>query len=136
MENIKYLSGWQALNIPNERGLTADWHSSWLYKPLKKKKNKNCPIWQKEGISLRFVPLLKDVYYVASFARAIADLLYNGKFAGLQNCAYDFLDEQDEEELFLYLIRLREKKEIDNFMKYELTKLYFKDKNVRKIPRE
>ena len=49
MENIKYLSGWQALNIPNERGLTADWHSSWLCKPLKFYESKNCPIWQKEG---------------------------------------------------------------------------------------
>ena len=134
MENIKYLSGWEALNIPNERGLTADWHSSLLHnKPLKFYETKDCPIWQEKGISLRFVPSLQETYYVASFARAIADLVYNGKFAGLQNCAYDFLDEQDEEELFAYLTQLREKKEIDNFMKYELTKLYFKDKNVGKI---
>ena len=84
MENIKYLSGWEALNIPNERGLTADWHSSLLHnKPLKFYETKDCPIWQEKGISLRFVPSLQETYYVASFARAIADLVYNGKFAGL-----------------------------------------------------
>lgn len=37
--------------------------------------------------------------YVASFARAIADLVYMKKFTGLKNCVRDYLDDEDEKEL-------------------------------------
>ena len=132
-ETIQYLSGWQALNIPNENGMIADWHPLLhLQKPLKFYSSKDS-LLQNRGISKRFVPMLNQSYYVASFARAIADLLYNGKFVELQNCAYDFLNTEEEKELFSYLKLLRDRKGIENFMKYELTKLYFdekKDKNA------
>lgn len=127
----KYLSGWQALNIPNEKGMTADWHPLLhLNEPLKFYSTEDNPLLKDRGITKKFVPLLNQSYYVASFARAIADLLYNEEFKELQNCSYDFLDSEDEKELFEYLKLLKNKKGVENFMKYELTKLYFEDKNA------
>lgn len=132
-KRIYYLSGWEALNIPDENGLIADWHPSLYFKdnqPLKFYLNKENPILQNMGIKKRFVPMLNKSYYIASFARAIADLLYNGEFKELKNCSYDFLTTKDEKELFTYLKLIKDRNGIENFMKYELTKLYFEDKNV------
>lgn len=45
----------------------------------------------------------------------------------LQNCVYDFLDDDEAVELFKYLKIINKYKNIEDFMKYELTKLYFKE---------
>lgn len=110
---IYYLSGWEALNIPDEKGLIADWHPALYFKdnePLKFYSNEKNPILQDMGIKKRFIPMLNKSYYVASFARAIADLIYNEEFKELKNCSYDFLSNEDERELFKYLKLLRDKK--------------------------
>lgn len=134
----KYLSGFIALNIPNENGVTADWHPHLhLREPLIFFSTADNPILCSLGIQKRFVPMLKCHYFVANFARAIADLVYIQKIDGLKNCAFDFLDKNDLLELFGYLELLLKGENdegrrifIEKFLKYELTKLYFEVKNA------
>ncbi|ASY39707.1 hypothetical protein [Taylorella equigenitalis] len=131
-ETFQYISGWEALNIKNEKGLTADWHPLNYFQMNKPFKlytlDKSMPLGTK-GIKLRYIPFLKKQYYVASFARAIADLVYFDDSYGLKNCVYDFLDDEDTNELYSYLKIINQTKNVEQFMKYELTKLYFRDKN-------
>lgn len=127
---MHYISGWESLNLPNENGLTADWHFENFFKPnqtFKMYDNTN-NILHNLGIKKRFVSLLKGEYYIASFARAIADLVYFNQTQGLKNCVNDFLDFNDEIELFQYLKIINTKQNVDSFMRLELTNLYFKDK--------
>lgn len=126
---ISYLSGWQALNIPNEKGMIADWHPMlYLSEPLKFYHSDENSILGYKGIKKRFVVSLGQEYFVANFARAIADLILNDEYAGLKNCVNDFLDEEEAQELFNYLKMFHKNKDIENFMRLELTKFYFKDK--------
>lgn len=46
----------------------------------------------------------------------------------LRYCVNDFLSKDDEKELFEYLKIINQTKNIEEFMKWELTELYFKDK--------
>ncbi|MCR2055557.1 hypothetical protein CHLV4139_08665 [Campylobacter helveticus] len=129
-ENLPYLSGWQALNIPNEKGITADWHPMfYLKEPLRFYHSNENAILGYKGIEKRFIASLGKEYFIASFARAIADLVYNDEFAGLKNCVNDFLDEEEENELFAYLKMMNKNKNVEDFMRLELTKLYFMDKD-------
>ncbi|TLT01368.1 hypothetical protein FE245_02425 [Aliarcobacter cibarius] len=57
----------------------------------------------------------------------MADLVYENNTRELQNCVYDFLDDDEAVELFKYLKIINKYKNIEDFMKYELTKLYFKE---------
>ena len=82
------------------------------------------------GIQRRYVKMLDKEEYVANYARAIADLVYKGETAGLKNCVQDYLDDNEESELFNYLKLINKNKKVDDFMKFELTKLYFKDKRM------
>lgn len=129
---INYISGWQGLNLPNEKGITADWHPLLYFKDnLPNVFYDSCdnPLEYK-GIKLRKFNLkfLQGEFYVASFARCIADLVYFDKTEGLKNCVSDFLDDSDELELYKYLKIINKEKNIEYFIKHELTKLYFKDK--------
>lgn len=127
---MRYISGWEALNVPNEQGLSADWHFENFFKPNQNFKmyDNNNAILHNLGIKKRFIPLLKGEYFVASFARAIADLVYLNQTQGLKNCVNDFLDSNDELELFEYLKMINTQKSVESFMRLELTDLYFKDK--------
>lgn len=129
---ISYISGWQGLNLPDENGLTADWHPLLYFKdnqPNDLYDSSDNPLEYK-GIKLRKFNLrfLQGEFYVASFARCIADLVYSDKTQGLRNCVSEFLDDSDELELYGYLKIINKEKNVEDFMKYELTKLYFKDK--------
>lgn len=121
-----YISGWEALNLPTENGNTADWHYL-NYPPIAKFKH-NKTLGDK-GIKKRFIKELNRVEKVASYARAIADLVINNQTNGLRNCVYDFLDDDEAKELYSYLKLEQHNKNVENFMKYELTKLYFADKS-------
>ena len=68
-----------------------------------------------------------DICNTANYPRAIADLVYENNTRELQNCVYDFLDDDEAVELFKYLKIINKYKNIEDFMKYELTKLYFKE---------
>lgn len=136
--SVSYISGWQALNIPNENGLIADWHPLLYFKdnkPTKLYEILNNPL-KELGIKKRNIKTLSKEYKIASFARAIADLVYANETKELKNCVKDFLSDDDEKELFKYLKILLEnsqiddKEKIENFMKFELTKLYFGEKNA------
>lgn len=121
-----YFSGWEALNIPLENGQTADWHPL-LYPPKESSKYIYNAKFGDFGISKRFIPALHKSDYVASFARAIADLVLSGKTQGLQNCVSDYLTQDEAKELYNFLKPFSQNSKIEKFLKYELTSFYFKD---------
>lgn len=128
---MQYISGWQALNIQSEAGHIADWHSNVYFKDCKPTEmfdyDENNPL-KTLGIKKRFIPFMQENYYIASYARAIADLVYLDKTAQLRYCAKDFLNDDEKRELFNYLKIINKTKNVEEFMKWELTKLYFEDK--------
>ena len=124
---MQYISGWQALNIPNEKGEIADWHPLLHLNKLEYLDSDTFP-WKERGISTFYSKYLKQEITVASFARAIADLVYVNKTAQLQHCAKDFLNDDETLELYNYLREIKNDPRIDNFLKYECTKLYLKEK--------
>ncbi|MFA6760274.1 MAG: nucleotidyl transferase AbiEii/AbiGii toxin family protein [Sulfuricurvum sp.] len=125
-----YISGWEALNIPTSDGSVADWHPKHYFGDDKKLVlYHHNSILGDRGIQKRFIPMLNAQGYVASYARAIADLVYNDDTIGLKNCVYDYLDDDEACELFDYLLVMRKHKDVEDFMRHELTKLYFKDKS-------
>lgn len=124
---MKYISGWEALNIKKNDGTIADWHP--LIHPPKEKYSYN-KILGNLGIEERFISALNKKIKVANYPRAIADLVYLGKINGLKNCVYDFLTEEESKELYGYLKKINKNKQVDEFMKFELTKLYFSDKKA------
>lgn len=130
---MQYISGWQALNVQSENGHIADWHSDLYFKNFKPidiyKFDKNSPLGM-QGIKKRFIPYMQKTCYVASFARAIADLVYLGQTSGLRYCAKEFLNDEDKKELFKYLKIINKTKNVEEFMKMELTKLYFEEINA------
>lgn len=126
---MAYLSGWEALNIPRLDGTTADWHPLLYFADKNSVKTyESNEILGDLGIQKRYIKILDKEEYVASYARAIADLVYSGDIDGLKNCVRDYLDEDEEIELFGYLKLINKSHMVDDFMKFELTKLYFKDK--------
>lgn len=123
-----YISGWEALNIPTNDGYTADWHPQFYFNENKVLKTYSYnEILKDSGILKRYIPFLNKDEYVANYPRAIADLVYENNTKELKNCVYDFLDENEAKELFEYLKIINKHKDIEDFMKYELTKLYFKE---------
>ncbi|MGX2972643.1 hypothetical protein [Helicobacter sp. T3_23-1059] len=129
---MQYISGWQALNIQSEQGHIADWHSNVYFKDFKPTEmyqyDENSPL-KMLGIKKRFIPFLQESHFVASYARAIADLVYLDKTAQLRYCARDFLNDEEKQELFSYLKIINQTKNVENFIKLELASLYLKDKN-------
>lgn len=126
-KTFDYISGWEALNIPTSNGYIADWHPQFYFNEKKKlKKYPYNEILKDSGISKRYIPFLNKDEYTANYPRAIADLVYENNTRELQNCVYDFLDDEAVK-LFKYLKIINKYKNIEDFMKYELTKLYFKE---------
>lgn len=123
MNQIQYISGWEALNIPKTNGEIADWHPH-LYPPIAKYRYNQ--ILKSQGITERNIK--NKTRFVASYARAIADLVYAGQTKELQNCVYDFLNDDETKELYKYLQEINKVKNIDTFIRRELTKFYFEDK--------
>ena len=123
----EYYSGWEALNLAKESGAIADWHplSYWGSKPQKYIFNKDLGDW---GISERFISFIGKKDYVANYPRAIADLVLKNDIKGLKNCIYDYLDDDEAKELYEILKKYKTLDNIKNFLKYELTKYYFLDK--------
>ena len=132
---MQYLSGWQALNIPNAKGHIADWHPESFFTnfaPNKFYELAENPLGVR-GIEERFVPFLQKSYFVANFARAIADLVYFNETRDLEGCAREFLNENEKNELFNYLKIIAQKKDISAFLKNELPIQYLKEKNAQRL---
>ena len=123
----EYYSGWEALNLAKESGAIADWHplSYWSYKPQKYTFNKDLGEW---GKSERVISFIGKKDYVANYPRAIADLVLKNEIKELKNCVYDYLDDDEAKELYEILKKYKTLDNIKNFLKYELTKYYFLDK--------
>lgn len=128
-----YISGWEALNIPNEKGDVADWHPrTYLFSnnPSEEIELYNTiNFFGNKGIKKRMIyyPEKQEVY-IASFSRAIADLLVTMKdyqVPSLYGCRKDFLNEKESGELYNYLKPLDSNPRIKEFLKYEFTKKYF-----------
>ena len=132
-----YISGWEALNIPDENGNTADWHpTTYLYSnsvnDTIKLYNTN-DILKNRGIEKRVItyPEIKEVY-ISTFARAIVDLLLtieDYQVSSLYKCRDELLTENESEELYEYLKPVKGNQRIEEFIKYEFTDKYFKENN-------
>ncbi|MFZ1602599.1 MAG: hypothetical protein WAT45_02235 [Leptotrichiaceae bacterium] len=128
-----YISGWEALNIPDENGNTADWHpTTYLYSnsinDTIKLYNTN-DILKNRGIEKRVItyPEIKEVY-ISTFARAIVDLLLtieDYQVSSLYKCRDELLTENESEELYEYLKAVEGNQRIEEFIKYEFTDKYF-----------
>ena len=62
------------------------------------------------------------------YSVAIADLVLKNEIKELKNCVYDYLDDDEAKELYEILKKYKTLDNIKNFLKYELTKYYFLDK--------
>ena len=122
----EYYSGWEALNVQNENGLVADWHplNYWGDNPKKYIFNESLGDY---GISKRFVLFIGKKVYVANYPRAIADLVISKNAKGLKNCVYDYLSDDEAKILYDILKPFKDRKDIDGFLRLELTKYYFKE---------
>lgn len=153
IEEIDYLSGWQALNIPTEDGRIADWHSS-LYFPLKKvddmflfdkekikRYSTNGNPLGRKGIKKIYISRLKDVEYVANYPRSIADLFLTKKLGNINGIIRDSLTECEKNELYDYLMELEKiGYEVDAFLKKEMPLIHIRrkrnDDNIGRISKK
>lgn len=124
----EYYSGWEALNVQSENGSVADWHplNFWGDNPKKYIFNANLGDC---GISKRFVSFIGKKVYVANYPRAIADLVISKNTKGLKNCVYDYLSDDEAQALYDMLKPFKDRKDIDDFLRLELTKYYLKEAN-------
>lgn len=71
--DMRYISGWEALNVPNEQGVTADWHSSAYFHNLQPNKiydyNANNP--------LKMLGIKKKIYRI-SWERILRSVICKG----------------------------------------------------------
>lgn len=133
----KYISGFEALNIVSENGLTADWHPITFWTG---KNDEEIPLYQNyilkdKGISLRKIPYSEEPVFIANFPRAIADLIYyeyEKTPHRFRNIANDFLSEKEKKELFEYLLEIRKEKNIEDFLIQEFSKEYYQFRKQNK----
>lgn len=129
--NKNYVSGWQALNCPDEYGVVADWHPRYFW--YSNKKSDPIPLFNTSnvlgfyGIEKRNIIYTRDKVYIANFVRSIADLiLLNDDIDILRNCVNDFLSDSEQEiKLYELLLKINEVKNIEWFLKSEFTKYYY-----------
>lgn len=140
----KYISGWEALNTPDKNGMTADWHPDqiWLSTPCAPgiELYRSNHILGTSGIEKRKILYSQgESVYIANFPRAIADILFNDDsiyHSQLNGCVDDFLTDEEAEELYRYALLINKEKNIEWFLKYELTKFYFGENKKRGINNE
>ena len=82
------------------------------------------------GITKRYIPNIESEFYIASFARAIADLVFLDRYYQLDNCVKDFLSDDDSIELYNYLKIINKYKDVELFMKIELTSYILKRRKI------
>lgn len=128
-----YISGYYALNIPDNNGIPADWHPKLYWYSFNKDDivplyNTN-NIFGTEGIEYRKVDnfscaLYKKVY-IANHVRAIADLAFTlPNLNELRGCTNDWLkDELQAWGLYNLLLKITNK-DIDWFLKEEFSKYH------------
>lgn len=113
----KYISGWEALNIPIDNKGAVDWHPVQYFHT--NNPNQYIKLYDRDnilgdiGISKKHVSFpSNELVYIADTTRAIIDILITVKqdfmIKSLYGCRYDFLNEIDENVLWeriIYLIK-------------------------------
>lgn len=136
----KYISGWYALNTPKD-GYTADWHPL-LYWSANNDKDvieltDNYFLGNK-AIEYRDIKWSDKKEYIASYPRAIADLVYYSEDPMLyyKYIINDMLGDDDRLNAFKLLLEVSKHKDIHEFMIHEFpieyTK-YLKEINYGKV---
>lgn len=133
----KYISGFEALNVVSEDGITiADWHplKYWVYSKQSPEifLYSYNPLLGMSGIKERIIDYKPNQkVFIANFPRAIADYIFvqPQEFAReMLDCRKDFLStKKEEEELYSYLKKINKSKDISWFIKKEFPKEYLKD---------
>lgn len=125
----RYISGWEALNVVDENGLSADWHplKFWLaYNDDDEIPLFSNPILGSNGIKKRKIKYSDELVYIADFPRAIADLIYtDDKTDSLVNASTDFLTDEEAKVLFKYLLKILKFKDIEAYIIHEFPKYYY-----------
>ena len=142
----KYISGYEALNIPNETGNVGDWHP----RTYLSSHNPNEDIRTYEldetigniGINYKIINFpYKAKVYIANYVRAIIDIIIFSErdieIKSLFGCKNDFLTDKEEEELFEQLIEILKKghKKSDKiimFLENEYPKKFYEYKGSEK----
>lgn len=137
-----YISGYEALNIPNENGDVADWHPETYLSS--KNPNEYIKTYKLDetigtiGIENKIITFPnKSEVYIANFIRSIIDIIIFSErdieIKSIFGCKNDFLTDQESYELFEKLIELLEKRhkksdKIIMFLKNEYPKKYYEYK--------
>jgi len=139
-----YISGFYALNVPDEDGIPADWHPQLYWYSLNKDDtvllyNTN-NIFGTEGVQNKVVNYFScsayDKVYIATHVRAIADLAATlPDISVLRGCTNDWLRTEEQEwELYKMLLKLNDiDSNIEWFLKEEFTKFHLGGKKHETI---
>lgn len=142
----QYISGYEALNIPNEKGDVADWHPRTYLSSIEPydyiKTYKLDEIVGNTGIAKANITFpSKAEVYIANYVRAIIDIIISSdkdiEIKSILGCKNDFLTDEEGEELFKELIGIlkknhKKKDKIIMFLKYEYPKQFYEYKKGEK----
>lgn len=124
-----YISGFEALNTPDELGRVSDWHplTYWQKTPQKIEISLyDNLLGHNQGISYRKINYSQEKQYIANFPRAVADIVMaNDLLIGKENLVNDYiLTEKETIELFDYLFPFRAYAHVHDFLVQELSSYY------------
>lgn len=131
-----YISKYYALNTRINSNLPADWHSDCWYS---NKRNENIELThnyflKSRGIIYTSIPFSKDKVYIATYPRAIVDIIYTYLEKGLninkfcRNIADEFLTDEEKEEMFYMLLEFNKHINILEYIKNQFPKEYLGEK--------
>lgn len=130
----RYISKYYAINTPINDELPADWHPYCWYS---EKQNEYIELMDNYflkdvGIIYGTIPFTKEKVYIATYPRAVVDILYMYLQNGLdinkfgRNIANEFLTESEKQEMFSMLIEFNKHIDILDYIKSEFPKEYLK----------
>ncbi len=124
LEQVQYITGIHALNIPCSLNTSGDWHASALSWSQPSFKNTKDSVFGVYGVELsENVPENPGKYFVANHIRACLDLIEDGRFSLVQSMRNDFIcNDEYNQEIFLQVSKLQHSpnwEHIRRFMKKE-----------------
>lgn len=133
-----YISGWYALNTPDENGDISDWHPYCYW--LKTVKSEEVPLFSYNpvlgdvGITRRDITWSDEPVYIADFARAFADLLWqypndHPYVLPLYGSRHSLMTPTIEEKLYGHLLKLPDQNRMLYLVAHILPNYYRKAKN-------
>lgn len=137
----KYVSKYYALNTPIGDKLPADWHPYCWFTDEYGEEIELMDNWSlgESGILYKKIPFSKTPVYIASYPRAVVDILFMYHTNGLDICKFgknlanEFLTSDEKKEMFVLLIKMNKNIDISEYIKNEFPKGYYemRYKNVR-----